>query len=138
LILFLDTSALAKLYIAEPGSEAMRRRISNELIAVSQLAYAEAHATFARRRREDLLTADESPVPEVETLARALLDRGIRPGFDTWKLVPGGPWQTEATVSTSSGGFPLGEPQTTDRFPRAHGPGRARCVCSLASRFPAG
>ena len=59
MILFLDTSALVKLYIAEPGSEAMRRRVSNELIAVSQLAYAEAHATFARRWREDLLTADE-------------------------------------------------------------------------------
>ena len=37
----------------------MRRRVSNKPIAVSQLAYAEAHATFARRRREDLLTADE-------------------------------------------------------------------------------
>ncbi len=59
MILFLDTSALVKLYIAEPGSEAMRRRVSNKLIAVSQLAYAEAHATFARRQREDLLTADE-------------------------------------------------------------------------------
>ncbi len=59
MILFLDTSALVKLYIAEPGSEAMRSRVSDQLIAVSQLAYAEAHATFARRRREDLLTADE-------------------------------------------------------------------------------
>ncbi len=59
MILFLDTSALVKLYIAEPGSEAMRRRVSDQLVAVSQLAYAEAHATLARRRREGLLSADE-------------------------------------------------------------------------------
>ncbi len=59
MILFLDTSALIKLYIAEPGSVAMQRRISEELISVSQLTYAEAHATFGRRRREDLLTDDE-------------------------------------------------------------------------------
>ncbi len=59
MILFLDTSALIKLYIVEPGSEAMGRKVSGKLIAVSQLAYAEAHATFARRRREDLLTAEE-------------------------------------------------------------------------------
>ena len=59
MILFLDTSALVKLYIAEPGSEALLRKIPGKLVAVSHLAYAEAHATFARRRREDLLTADE-------------------------------------------------------------------------------
>ncbi|MCP3956955.1 MAG: type II toxin-antitoxin system VapC family toxin [bacterium] len=59
MILFLDTSALVKLYIAEPGSEAMRRKVSDKLVAVSQLAYAEAHATFARLRREDLLSDDE-------------------------------------------------------------------------------
>ena len=35
MILFLDTSALVKLYIAEPGSEAMRRRVPGKLIAVS-------------------------------------------------------------------------------------------------------
>ncbi len=59
MILFLDTSALIKLYIAESGSEAMLRRVSGKLIAVSQLAYAETHATFARRHREGLVTAEE-------------------------------------------------------------------------------
>ncbi len=59
MILFLDTSALIKLYIAESGSDAMLRKIPDKLVAVSQLTYAETYATFARRRREDLLTADE-------------------------------------------------------------------------------
>jgi uncharacterized protein with PIN domain len=60
LILFLDTSALVKLYIAEPGSERMREAASREgPVAVSVLAFAEIHATFARRRREELLLATE-------------------------------------------------------------------------------
>jgi uncharacterized protein with PIN domain len=49
LILFLDTSALVKLYIAEPGSERMREAAGQgEPVAVSILAFAEMHATFAR------------------------------------------------------------------------------------------
>ncbi len=59
MILFLDTSALIKIYIAEPGSVAIQRRVSGGVVALSQLTYAETHATFARRRREDLLTAAE-------------------------------------------------------------------------------
>ncbi len=59
MILFLDTSALVKLYIAEPGSETMRRKVSDQVVGLSHLAYAETHATFARRRRENLLTAEE-------------------------------------------------------------------------------
>lgn len=59
MILFLDTSVLIKLYIAEPGSQTLKRRLPGKLIAVSQLTYAEVYATFARRWREDLLTAGE-------------------------------------------------------------------------------
>jgi uncharacterized protein len=60
LILFLDTSALVKLYIAEPGSERMREAAGRgEPVVVSVLAFAEIHATFARRRREELLTDTE-------------------------------------------------------------------------------
>jgi predicted nucleic acid-binding protein len=56
LILFLDTSVLVKLYIAEPGSERMREAAGQgEPVAVSVLAFAEIHATFSRRRREELL-----------------------------------------------------------------------------------
>jgi predicted nucleic acid-binding protein len=54
LILFLDTSALVKLYIAEPGSERMRETAAQgEPVAASVLAFAEIHATFSRRRREE-------------------------------------------------------------------------------------
>jgi predicted nucleic acid-binding protein len=60
LILFLDTSSLVKLYIAEPGSDRMRKAVAQgEPMAVSVLAFAEIHATFTRRRREELLQATE-------------------------------------------------------------------------------
>jgi uncharacterized protein len=60
LILFLDTSALVKLYIAEPGSDRLREAVAGgEPVAASVLAFAEIHATFARRRREELLQAAE-------------------------------------------------------------------------------
>ena len=59
MILFLDTSALVKLYLPEPGSEAMRRKVYDQVVGLSHLAYAETHATFARRRRENLLTDAE-------------------------------------------------------------------------------
>ena len=60
MILLLETSALVKLYIAEPGSERMREAVGRgEPMAASGLAFAEMHATFARRRREGLLLATE-------------------------------------------------------------------------------
>jgi predicted nucleic acid-binding protein len=60
LILWVDTSALVKLYIAEPGSERMREVAAESgPVAASHLAFAEIHATFARRRREGLLLATE-------------------------------------------------------------------------------
>jgi predicted nucleic acid-binding protein len=60
LILFLDTSALVKVYISEPGSERMRETVARGgPKAASVLAFAEMHATFARRRREDLLLPAE-------------------------------------------------------------------------------
>ena len=59
MILFADTSALIKLYIDEAGSANMVERARQAVLALSVLAYAEAHATFARRRRESLLTEEE-------------------------------------------------------------------------------
>lgn len=60
MILFLDSSALVKVYIAEPGSERMRAALARaEAPAVSILAFAEIHATFARRHREGLLLTAE-------------------------------------------------------------------------------
>jgi predicted nucleic acid-binding protein len=60
LILFVDTSVLVKLYIAEAGSKRMREAVAQEgRVAASLLAFAEIHATLARRRREGLLLASE-------------------------------------------------------------------------------
>ncbi|MDP9120267.1 MAG: type II toxin-antitoxin system VapC family toxin, partial [Acidobacteriota bacterium] len=60
MILFLDTSALVKIYIAEPGSDRMREALAREgPKAASVLAFPEIHATFARRRREELLLDTE-------------------------------------------------------------------------------
>lgn len=54
---YLDTSALVKRFVAEPGTEAIRRLFaSGESIATSKIAYAEIYAALARRRREDDLT----------------------------------------------------------------------------------
>lgn len=53
MILYLDTSALVKLYVPEIGSGAVQGLVeSAQLSAVSLLAFAEARAAFARKRRE--------------------------------------------------------------------------------------
>jgi uncharacterized protein len=51
-ILYLDTSALVKLYAREEGSAVVRAAVAGaQAIATSLLAYAEARAAFARKRR---------------------------------------------------------------------------------------
>ena len=50
--LFLDTSALVKLYLDEPGSHSIRERVTESTVALSDVAYGEIYATFARRFRE--------------------------------------------------------------------------------------
>jgi predicted nucleic acid-binding protein len=55
-ILYLDTSSLVKLYVDETGSEEVRRLVGQaDLVATSVVAYAEARAALARRRREKVL-----------------------------------------------------------------------------------
>ncbi|MBI4287229.1 MAG: type II toxin-antitoxin system VapC family toxin [Chloroflexi bacterium] len=51
--LYLDTSALVKLYLDEPGSEHVRR-VSEDasVICISVLAYVEACSAFARKYRQ--------------------------------------------------------------------------------------
>ena len=52
MILYLDTSALVKLYAREEGSAVVRAAVAvAQAIATSLLAYAEARAAFARKRR---------------------------------------------------------------------------------------
>jgi predicted nucleic acid-binding protein len=60
-ILYLDTSHLVKLYLDEPDSADVLAEVSRaDAVATSVVAYAEARATFARRRRERLMTLAEA------------------------------------------------------------------------------
>lgn len=55
--LYLDTSALVKLYVEEDGSALMREAVREaDAVATSAIAYVEARAAFARRRRERALS----------------------------------------------------------------------------------
>ena len=57
MILYLDTSSLVKLYVDESGSADVRRLVEQaEIVAASIVAYPEARAAFARRKRERSLT----------------------------------------------------------------------------------
>lgn len=56
MILYLDTSSLVKLYVDEPGSPEVQQLVDQaELVTTSVVAYAEARAALARRRREKYL-----------------------------------------------------------------------------------
>jgi len=56
-ILYLDTSAVVKLYVEEAGSRAVSAGVAAaDAICTVRIAYAEARAAFARGRRESLLT----------------------------------------------------------------------------------
>ncbi|MGH7268690.1 MAG: type II toxin-antitoxin system VapC family toxin [Candidatus Rokuibacteriota bacterium] len=56
--IYLDTSVLVKLYVEEPGSDAIRRAVQEaSLVATSAIAYVEARAAFVRRRHEGELAA---------------------------------------------------------------------------------
>jgi uncharacterized protein len=103
--LYLDTSSVVKLYIDEEDSGVIEELVrSADIVATSVVAYAETRATFARRRREGLLTsaacgtvvrqfnADWSAfltIGVTEALARsagALADRLALRGFDAIHL----------------------------------------------------
>lgn len=60
MIVYLDTSALVKLYIEEPGSSEVRALVgAAQIIATSRVAYVEAWAGFARKFREGELSREE-------------------------------------------------------------------------------
>ena len=55
---YLDTSSLVTLYVAEPGGDGVRELVANaDVVATSVLAYPETRAALARRRRERGLSA---------------------------------------------------------------------------------
>lgn len=60
MILYLDTSALVKLYVVEEGREAVERAVEEAgRIATSAVAYAEARAALARKLREGVFSGEE-------------------------------------------------------------------------------
>jgi len=59
-ILYLDTSSLVKLYVAESGSAEVRRSVSRaDVVATSVVALPEARSAFARLAREGSLLPDD-------------------------------------------------------------------------------
>jgi predicted nucleic acid-binding protein len=59
--LYLDASALAKIYMAEPGSEELERTLKGRRdLLLSDLAVTEVASALARRQREGSLTANLS------------------------------------------------------------------------------
>ena len=60
MMLYVDTSALVKLYVEEPLSQELSYAVDEaEAVATSLLAYTEAIAVFARARREVRLSPQE-------------------------------------------------------------------------------
>lgn len=58
MILYLDTSALVKLYVAEKDSQTVRKSVQGaDRVATSRIAYPEARSALARRHREGMLTS---------------------------------------------------------------------------------
>jgi predicted nucleic acid-binding protein len=58
-ILYLDTSALIKLYVDEEHSQAVRSAVSEaRAVSTHVIAYPETRATLARLRRENRLSAE--------------------------------------------------------------------------------
>jgi len=59
-IYFLDTSALVKRYVTEPGSDQVRRLLRRKVdIAIARITEAEAYAAIARAVRMNVLTDDD-------------------------------------------------------------------------------
>ena len=58
--LFLDSSAVIKLYVQEPGSDLVEQAVQGaSIVAVSTLALPESTHAFARCARENILTEDQ-------------------------------------------------------------------------------
>ena len=72
---YLDSSALAKAYVLEPGTSRIEQLIQNEALVVSSLVYVELASVFARRSREGRL----SDALRVHLYQRLASDLG---GFD--------------------------------------------------------
>jgi uncharacterized protein with PIN domain len=66
LILYLDTSALVKVFVDEEGRKLVVNAVEeSSRIATAMVSYAEARATFARLLREEKLTEEEHSVADI-------------------------------------------------------------------------
>lgn len=105
MILYLDTSSLVKLYVAEVGSEKVQRAVhAADVVATSVVAFAEARSAFARLAREGMLTGEDLAsvrsaflqdwasflrvrvLKRVYELAGELTERHVLRGFDALHL----------------------------------------------------
>lgn len=77
MIHFLDTSALVKRYVREPGSEAVATAIRKGTVVLARITYAEILAALARATREKLLTESR----------RDRIFREIGLDFRTWTII---------------------------------------------------
>jgi predicted nucleic acid-binding protein len=89
-MLYLDTSALVKLYLEETGRRAVTAAVTNEdIVATQQLAYIETHAAFSRAEREGRITTVELdrlredlerdwPSYLVVNVSQALLEQAVK------------------------------------------------------------
>ena len=60
MILYLDTSALVKLYVKEPGSQAVRALLEKaQIVSTSRVAYVEMRAGLARKLRQGELSEEK-------------------------------------------------------------------------------
>lgn len=71
MILYLDTSALVKLYVEEDVRRAVREA---EVVAISEIGFVEARSAFARREREGAFS-EEGHDREVRRLRRDFDER---------------------------------------------------------------
>lgn len=105
MILYLDTSALVKLYDLEEGRDLVEQAVDEAaVLATSSVAYAEARASLARKRREEVFSDEElreavaaldgdwqtfetfAVTENVARLAGALAERHSLRGFDAIHL----------------------------------------------------
>lgn len=58
MILYLDTSALVKLYVDEEGSDMVRRYVEQaSVVSTAKIAFVEARSAFARAKREGIVNS---------------------------------------------------------------------------------
>jgi predicted nucleic acid-binding protein len=124
-VTYLDTSALVKLFVEEPGSAVVATLVTRvEAVATAKIAYAEVHAGLARRHRAGDLSTPAYDVTwqsfeeewprytrldlhdEILQSARTLIQRHPLRGFDAIHLASALSLQSltgEATVLVAAG-----------------------------------